>query len=202
MLAAVEKLLYFVRLVDRVLRLSPLQLLLELRLAVLRRLLVVGCADVDVGQIVALVGLDPLKVAVLVGRVLLDESPEEPLEAVLARAGVAVGVVVVEDLVGATEDLELIRRHAEPAAAVNQKRLVDGQHLINVEIRQIDGRIVGNVEREQRCRRARPDDGEQSVLMLGADDLIGLEDLGGQLSLIRFSNIDFAISPAGRPRRG
>lgn len=76
----------------------------------------------------------------------LNQPFQQSLEAVLTHARIAVRIIVIKYLVGSANDLKLIRRDPEAVGAVNQKCLINGQRRVDVEIRQVDGRIVGNVE--------------------------------------------------------
>lgn len=107
----------------------------------------------------------------------LSQLYQNPLKVHLGFASFVVWIIVENNLLVATQDLELMRWNPEPAATVNQERFVYRNNFIDVKVRQVDGRICGNVEGEKCRRRSGPDDGKQTVLVLSSDDLIGFEDL-------------------------
>lgn len=58
----------------------------------------------------------------------LNQLFQNPFKAFLALACFAIGIIIIKCLLTAVEDLELIGRHAEAAAAVNQEGFINRQN--------------------------------------------------------------------------
>lgn len=80
----------------------------------------------------------------------LYQLSQHSLKIPFTSASFFVRIIVINDLFITGENLKLMGRDAEAAAAVNEERLIDRQNCVNVKVREIDGRIGGDVEGEER----------------------------------------------------
>lgn len=72
----------------------------------------------------------------------LNQLLEKLLEDFLAPTCLIIGIVIIQSLFNAADDLKLMRRHPKAAAAVNEERSIYRNDRLDVEIAEVYRRII------------------------------------------------------------